>query len=279
MRVAQCSDPCLDPCDPRVDCCCEHLKLESEVIYSTSALPGYSVIDSLVLRWKTPVHQCVLNRAGVESEEDLTFSIYLVCPGSFPATADVEITGVDISAGEVSFTRDELMGTGEPYGACLEDFGIAPCLTVLDGSGQPLLTCYACPNGCDNYPSPPPPSPPPSPPSPPSPACTCVVSVVATASPCDEYFQSFVSVSASVELSDGCDYPDGKVFIAVTGYHDPIPEADPGPGGDGAFQHDWSGHVGCSAGVPIIVIVWFEGFPGQNLAIECGETRIELPTS
>ena len=273
MRVSQCFDPCLDPCDPRVDCCCEKLKLESEVVYGSAYTPGYTGIESLNLRWKTPIPQCVLDRAGVESEEDLTFSIYLACPGSFPATSDVELTGAQITAGEYSFTRDELMGVGEPYGACLSDFGVAPCLAVLDGSGEPLLICHACPNGCDGPPSPPPP---PTPTDSPSPGCSCEVSVVASATQCDDYFQSFVSISASVTLTGNCPYPLGQIHIAVTGYHDPIPPDETGPDEDDVFRHNWDGYVGCSGGTPLIVLVWFEGYPGQNLATMCGETRIEL---
>jgi hypothetical protein len=52
-----------------------------------------------------------------------------------------------------------------------------------------------------------------------------------------------------------------------------------GPEEDGVYRHDWSGTVGCDPLVPLIVLVWFEGFPGQNIATECGETRVELPMS
>lgn len=220
-----CHDPCLDPCDEANDCCCFNLALRSAVVRDAEVVDGYANMLSLVLSWATPIPRCVMARAGVESASDLTFEIYLHCPEPGESgTADVTLTGEQITAGSYSFTREELFGAATPGGVCLADLDLSICLVVRDDGGEVVMKCPACPQGCDTV----------------SGDCTCEMSY--TFSICcwntgcdgpgidpDNGIKARITITANVTLMGTCPYiEDHRLNITVSQH--PNLTAVPGEG-------------------------------------------------
>lgn len=253
MRLSKCSDPCLDPCDPLADCCCSKFALKSTVQRGTvSGLASCVGIQSVTLRWPLPLPRCVLDRAVATTASEVTVEAYL---SGVDGTPDATVSG---DVGEIVFTRDELFGSGEPCGACLNDLSLDMWIVVRDGGGQEVMRCPACPESCDES------SPSVSPSVlPPNNHYACELDVFAVyastslpgyVSPADmglngATFDGVFSfdVTATVKVFNSTPEDTGKIRIYIEPYPGYTYNIPPGPGGVGGGLHYVDTFIGTSA--------------------------------
>ena len=144
MRACS-DDPCLAPCDPRSDACCDELHLLAVVQRELDEF-GCDRITGLAMTWTTPVPPCVLLRAGVTDVSGLTFEFYVQSSESADGTPDATVAGSAINDGTMLMTREEL-ALGDDCTACVEDLDI--CM-VVKKDGVVQMRCFVCPEGCDD---------------------------------------------------------------------------------------------------------------------------------